>query len=205
MAKSRFRFTGKYAMRPLKKGKGNMLAYFDVTDTKLGIEFRDCRLIEGKNGVFVSSPSREYENDEGETKYVNYWGAAYDAENESRDENGMAYLEELAEAAYAEYERVTSKGSKSKGRKVVDDDDEDEDDRPAKKKAKSKSGRGPVPRADDDDEDEDDEEDEDLDADDEEDEDEEEVEVKRPKKPTASSKSTAPAKSAGKGKRKLPF
>jgi hypothetical protein len=187
MSRSRFAFVGKYSMRPMKKGKGgNLLAYFDVVDTKLGLEFRDMRLIEGRQGVFCSSPAREYENDEGETKWVNFWGAAYDAEEGARDEKGMAYMDELSQAAHEEFLRV-SKG-KAKSRPVADEDEDEEEVAPKKKAASGKSGRGPVkpPRADD--------EDEDLDDEIEEDEDDDEVEVRRPARPTMA-----------KNKRKMPF
>lgn len=105
---SRFKFEGKYAMRVMKKGKGNLLAYFNVVDTELGIEFRDCRLIEGKNGVFVGAPFREYKDSNGETKYPEFWRPAFDGE--ARMEHGMAWVEEMAEAAYEHYQSIAKNG-----------------------------------------------------------------------------------------------
>lgn len=61
---TRFRFPGKYSMLPVKDRK-NILAYFNVLDTELGIEFRDVRLPEGKNGVFVAAPFRTYTDSKG--------------------------------------------------------------------------------------------------------------------------------------------
>lgn len=132
---ARFIFPGKYAMRPMKgkgKKKSKVLAYFNVVDTKIGIEFRDVRLIEGENGVFVGAPFRTYEKNN-ETKYSDYWRAAYDEDTEARNETGVAYLEEMAEAAYEKY-RESAEG---------EDDDEDEDERPARRSSQ-RSGRGPV-------------------------------------------------------------
>lgn len=110
---TRFIFPGQYAMRPMKKGKGKVLAYFDVVDTVTGLIYRDCKLIDGPNGTFVSSPSRDYEKD-GETKYSNYWGAAYDPGSKTFDEKGLAWQEELAEAAYAAYQEKTNGGDAEK-------------------------------------------------------------------------------------------
>mgnify|MGYP003662470430 FL=1 len=33
---------------------------------------KECRLIEGKAGLFVAGPSRQYQTNEGETKYFQY-------------------------------------------------------------------------------------------------------------------------------------
>lgn len=108
----RFEFRGEWAMRKQDGGK-SLLAYFNVVDTELGIEFRDVRLIEGKNGVFVSSPFRSYKNKEGKDAYSDYWRAAYDDEG-NRDERGSAYLDEMAKAAYAFYQTLDDgKGASS--------------------------------------------------------------------------------------------
>jgi DNA-binding cell septation regulator SpoVG len=60
----------KYGMR-LPTKKGALKAFFNFTDTELGIEFHEFRLISGSNGMFIGSPSRSYEKD-GETKYSDY-------------------------------------------------------------------------------------------------------------------------------------
>lgn len=151
---SRFKFEGDYAMRVVD-GKGSLLAYFNVVDTKIGIEFRDCRLMEGKNGVFVGPPFRSYEKD-GETKYADYWRPAFDGDE--RNEDGVAYVEEMAEAAYEYYQSIADekpkKASKaapkggSKGRSAYRDEEEetDDDEKPSRQsRPASRSGRGPVP------------------------------------------------------------
>jgi DNA-binding cell septation regulator SpoVG len=134
----RFQFPGKYAMRPVKNGKGNVLAYFTTVDTEIGIEFRDVRLIEGKNGVFVAAPFRSYEKD-GKTEYSDFWRAAYDVDAEARDERGVKYVEEMAQAAFAKYqEAMGGEASAPRG-----------SDRGASSSAPSgarRSGRGPVNR-----------------------------------------------------------
>ena len=123
----RFQFIGEYAMRVQKKGK--ILAYFNVVDTEIGAEFRDMRLIEGKNGVFVSGPSRSYKDKEGNEKFSEYIRAWYNEEEGARDEKGVAYFEEMAKAAYAFYQTLDGANSK-----------------PAASSAPARrSARGPVP------------------------------------------------------------
>jgi hypothetical protein len=191
MAKARFIFPGEYDFRlvkPSKGGKGGkkkstLLAYFNVRDTQLGIEFRDMRLIEGENGVFVGSAFRTYENGKGETKYSNYVQAAWDEDTDARDENGVAYFEGIAEAAYAKYKEET-------GDSDDDEDDEEEDERPRRSAAK-KSARGPVrPKATEED-----------------DEDEDEKPVKRGKRPSVDDDEEEEESHNTKtsGKKKLPF
>jgi DNA-binding cell septation regulator SpoVG len=107
---SRFEFRGDYAMRP-QSGNGNLLAYFNVIDTETGIEFRDMRLVEGRNGVFVAGPFRSYEDKtSGETKYSDYIRAAY--EGDDRNEKGVQWFEELTQAAYAHFETLSKGGEK---------------------------------------------------------------------------------------------
>lgn len=161
----RFKFEGKYAMRVID-GKGSLLAYFNVVDVDLGIEFRDVRLIEGKNGVFVGAPFRSYEDKKsGETKYADYWRPAF--EDDARSEEGMAYVEEMAEAAHEHYlsivdeeeERPRRKAKpKPKSRQAAEEDDEDEDDedeRPARRKPAAAKKKTRVAEEEEDDEDED--------------------------------------------------
>ena len=45
-------------------------ASFTVAFQKL--ELNDCKLVQGKDGLFFSPPSRKYEKD-GQTKYVNFF------------------------------------------------------------------------------------------------------------------------------------
>lgn len=105
---SRFAFPEKYAMRLIENGKGGALAYFNIIDTETGIEYRDVRLIQGKNGVFVSAPFRSYEA-KGETKYADYWRASFESDG-SRSTKGVAFVEEMAQVAYARYEQEAANG-----------------------------------------------------------------------------------------------
>ena len=47
----------------------NGIKYFTVIVN--GIVVKDCKLMKGKNGYFVSGPSRSYKDKQGETKWVN--------------------------------------------------------------------------------------------------------------------------------------
>jgi DNA-binding cell septation regulator SpoVG len=172
---SRFTFRGEYDMR-LLDSSGSMLAFFNFQDTELGLEFKDFKLFEGKNGVFVKSPSRSYEDAEGEEKYSEYVRAMYDSDEKAFDEVGTAYFEEVAEAAYAEYERrleeedekprkAARKGaSKATGRSSRGASRDGGASKRAGRKAtrtpvsagRSRSGRGPLPPRVEDDDDEDD-------------------------------------------------
>ena len=51
--------------------KGSIIARFDVEFPSIGLIIRDCSLLEGKSGRFVSWPSRQYEAD-GVKKYFSY-------------------------------------------------------------------------------------------------------------------------------------
>lgn len=125
--KTDFIFDGAYAMRVVDKG--NIMAYFTTVFTPLGMEFRDVRLIKGKNGAFVAAPFRSYESN-GETKYADFWRPAYDKANNARNADGVAFVEAMAEAAMAEY-NARKGGSQSAGSS-------------SKPAAARKSGRGPV-------------------------------------------------------------
>lgn len=154
---SRFNFDGKFDGFRAFKGKGkknNLLGFISFVDTETGLRYTDFKLFKGQKGkgVFVSGPSRSYEVD-GETKYQDYVKSAWNDDEDTWDENGSAWFEELAEAALKQYEDDGG----------GDDEDEDEDERPAKRT----SGRGPAkgksPKKSsrkDEDEDEDDDEDE---------------------------------------------
>ena len=124
--KNDFIFDGQYAMRVVDKD--NIMAYYTTTFTPLGMEFRDVRLLKGKNGAFVAAPFRSYESN-GETKYADFWRPAYDKANNARNADGVAFVEAMAEAAMAEYDRRKNGGSSASS---------------ASKPAARKSGRGPV-------------------------------------------------------------
>jgi DNA-binding cell septation regulator SpoVG len=131
----RFEFRGKYAMR--KQNKGKVIAYFNVVDTEIGIEFRDVRLIEGKNGVFVAAPFRTYKDKEDKDAFSDFWRAAYNEQEEARDERGVAYLEEMAKAAYAFYQTLDGSASNSGGGSSRNSSNSGGTER--------RSARGPVP------------------------------------------------------------
>lgn len=136
---SRFRIAqrkgGKSAMRVIDKK--NLLAFFDFHDDETGLMYRDFKLMNGKNGMFVGSPTGEpYEDKNGDTKYPEYVSATYDPdEKNKRHPAADEFFKGLSEAAQAEYEKL-SDGST----------DDDEDDRPARS-SKKKSGAGPVSRS----------------------------------------------------------
>jgi DNA-binding cell septation regulator SpoVG len=96
----------------LADGDGKLLAYFTIIDTELGITFRDFRLLNGSNGVFVTSPYRSYDKD-GETKYVQFVEPAYDEQEEARSEAGTAYFDEMAQVAYARYEELAEEDERT--------------------------------------------------------------------------------------------
>lgn len=148
---SRFVIPAK-GMRLNTSGKSSTLAFFTVIDTKIGIEFRDVQLKKRRDGgVFVSAPFRSYERNDGETAYVNFWRPAYDEDAGAYMEEGMAYIEEMAEVAYERYQELLeneessprkrrssrSSGGRTRGKgapsrrsgrgPVVEDDDEDDD------------------------------------------------------------------------------
>lgn len=102
----RFQFNEPYAMRLVNKGA--FMASFTVTDTELGIEFRDVRLINGKNGVFIGSPYREYEDKSKKTVRVDFWRPAYDFANKVQNPLGVEYVNAMTAAAVAYYEEKSN-------------------------------------------------------------------------------------------------
>ncbi len=51
--------------------KGNIIASVNLEFETIGLTIRDCKVMEGKNGKFVSFPCRTYEKD-GKKGYFNY-------------------------------------------------------------------------------------------------------------------------------------
>lgn len=123
---------GKSAMRVVNKK--NLLAFFDFQDADTGLTFRDFKLMSGKNGIFVGSPTGEpYEDGKGQTRYPEYISSTYDPDTKSnRSEAGDNFFKTVAELAKEEYDKLSDGGSGS--------DDEDEAPRTSKKKA----GAGPM-------------------------------------------------------------
>lgn len=142
---SRFYIPKKYGIRPMRGKKSKLLAFFNIVDTEIGIQFNDMRLMKGKDGVFVGSMSKKFETKDGEEKYTNAIEAAYNVKDKARDENGVAYFEEIAQTALKALKAISGR----------DEEEDDDDDRPARK-----SGRGLVakkrPTVDEEDEEEDD-------------------------------------------------
>lgn len=125
---------GKSAMRVVNKK--NLLAFFDFKDNDTGLLYRDFKLMNGKNGVFVGAPTGEpYEDKNGETKYPEYISAIYDAdEKNKRSQAGDEFFKGVAEVAQEEYDKLS-------------DGTDDEDDRPARSTKKKKAGAGPMRKA----------------------------------------------------------
>jgi len=53
-----------------KINKGNLIAKLEIEFENWGLTIRDCMILKGKNGLWVSFPSRQYEA-EGQKKYFN--------------------------------------------------------------------------------------------------------------------------------------
>jgi len=53
-----------------KIDKGNLIGKLDIEFENWGLTIRDCMILNGKNGMWVSFPSRQYES-EGQKKYFN--------------------------------------------------------------------------------------------------------------------------------------
>lgn len=121
---------GKSAMRVINKK--NLLAFFDFQDNDTGLLYRDFKLMNGKNGVFVGSPTGEpYEDKNGDTQYPKYVDAIYDGdEKNKRNPAGDDFFKGVAEVAQEEYDKLSDGAS-------------EEDERPARS-SKKKSGAGPV-------------------------------------------------------------
>ena len=92
----RFHFDDKRGIRI--QNSGSLKAFINFVDTATGIEYRDFRLLAGKQGIFVSGPSRKYEKD-GETKYIDFVQAAYE------NEQGRQWFAQLAHEANEAYQR----------------------------------------------------------------------------------------------------
>ena len=59
--------------------------------------------------MFAGPPSRKYKNKDGKDQYAPYFQAAFDNEG-NRDENGAAFFDEMAKAAYAFYQTLGGGG-----------------------------------------------------------------------------------------------
>lgn len=132
---SRFAFPAKYAMRLVEKRDSKVLAYFTIIDTEIGIEFKDVRLMKGKNGVFVAAPFREWQKN-GQKQYSDFWRAAWDEEAGERNERGVAYLEEMTAAANELYDKLSNGGERG--------GDEEDAPAPRRRAPAKRSARGPV-------------------------------------------------------------
>jgi DNA-binding cell septation regulator SpoVG len=54
-------------------GKGSLKLVFSIYFPQLDVTVRDFKLMAGKNGDWVSSPSREYQDPEGKKKYFAFF------------------------------------------------------------------------------------------------------------------------------------
>ena len=61
------------------------------------LELNDCRLIEGRDGLFFAPPSRQYENRDGETKYANYFYVTDDRLKGDIEAEAIAVYEKMAD------------------------------------------------------------------------------------------------------------
>lgn len=52
--------------------KGSMKLVFSIFFPQLDLTVRDCKLMEGKNGPWISFPAREYQDTEGKKKYFSF-------------------------------------------------------------------------------------------------------------------------------------
>jgi DNA-binding cell septation regulator SpoVG len=53
--------------------KGGLKLSFSAYFPQVGLTIRECKLLSGKSGDWVSFPSREYQDPEGKKKYFNYF------------------------------------------------------------------------------------------------------------------------------------
>lgn len=134
---AKFSWPKQYAMRLNTSGKNERtLAYFNIINEDTGIEFRDVRLIEGKEGMFAAPPFRSYEDTKTkETKYADYWRAAFDDDTNARREDGVAFMEAMTQFAVKKYQELLAGA---------------EDEQPTRSTRQSapagrRSGRGPAP------------------------------------------------------------
>lgn len=80
-------------------GCGTLKATFTAAFTAL--ELNDCKLIEGRDGLFFSPPSRSYDKD-GQKKYANYFYFT--------DEGLRREIEDAAKGEYAKIAGRSSQG-----------------------------------------------------------------------------------------------
>lgn len=101
---ARFTFPGKLAMR-VQNGEGKVKAYFNFIDTETGLEYKDWKLMDGENGMFVSAPTGKPYQKEGQAKpvYPPYIMVAFDT-NKQKMKAGLNWVAELKDAAIEEYE-----------------------------------------------------------------------------------------------------
>lgn len=103
--------------------KGTLLAGFTFVDNETGLEYNDFKLIQGPNGTFVSGPSREYQDREGNTKYSNHVQPAYDKSQENKQSpKGREYFDALHNAVQQKYQQKLNNsggGQQSSGRGPV--------------------------------------------------------------------------------------
>lgn len=127
MAQQRVYIPG-HPMFRIPKTKTKLLAFFTWVDNDTGLEYSNWRLVEGKNGLFVSSPCEQYDHPEKGPQFYNYVKAAYDktAEN-NRNAKGDELIAQVLVAAKAMYAQVSgnSPSETSTGRGPVEPDDDD--------------------------------------------------------------------------------
>lgn len=100
---ARFRFPPRFGMRV--RNDGNTLAFFNFVDTETMLEFKDWKLMNGSNGMFVSAPTgKPYVNGEGKKIFPPYVAVAF--EGKTRSPKGDQWIKELTEAAVAEYNQT---------------------------------------------------------------------------------------------------
>ena len=95
---------------------GKTKAFFTVEVGNFEIE--GMKLVEGKNGLFVAFPSRNYKAKDGTTKYIDIVKTA-----------SKATYQEIVEAAKNEYAKREGQGVKTTSKSAdlsLDDDDTDE-------------------------------------------------------------------------------
>lgn len=115
------------------RNSGNLLAFFSFVDNETGLEYSNWRLVQGANGVFVSSPFQTYQPEGAtEPKYYNFVKPAYDKNAESkRNAKGSEFFDALCDAAKAYYDRKTDGAVSggppaSTGRGPVEDSGDDD-------------------------------------------------------------------------------
>lgn len=113
-------------LKEITKGK-DTYEFYDIEIS--GIIIKDCKLIDGKNGMFIGTPSKEVNGEYYPMVYI----------NEKLTDTIVNFLEnaewEETEDTRLEFEKSKSKSkfkskskSKSKSKAKDDDDDDDEDD-----------------------------------------------------------------------------